>query len=101
VGLGAPKTYAATEHNPFDVAVDATTVYWVDVGPNSSGDPQNPVFTSGTIMSCPRAGCPAAGPTVLAQNLAWPQTIRVDDTAIYWVLFGNNANDGAVMRLAK
>jgi hypothetical protein len=102
VGSGQPTTIASSLHNPFRVAVDATNVYWVNQGPDTGSDPAGGVsqFLSGTIMMCPKAGCPA-GPTLLAQNQAWPMYIAVDDQAVYWTNQGNNLNDGAVMKVAK
>jgi len=37
-------------------------------------------------------------PTVLALGQSTPSALAVDATAIYWI---NNANPGAVMKLAK
>jgi hypothetical protein len=100
VGSGAPLTYASALHYPVHVALDANNLYWVNQGPNS-GDSQNFIFTDGSIMTCPKAGCPPAGPTVLATGQGWPRHVEVDDTAIYWTDHGNNTNDGVIMKLAK
>jgi hypothetical protein len=100
VGTGAPTTYATGLHDPVRVVVDATNIYWVNQGPNS-GDSENYVFTDGSIMTCPKAGCPTTGPTVLAQGQGWPRRLAIDDTAIYWTDHGNSGNDGVIMRLAK
>ena len=98
-GSGQPPTFAGSLHRPISIALDATNVYWIDVGtdPGDGGPP----FTDGTIMMCPKAGCPASGPTVLAQAQGQPQQIVVDDKAIYWTLYGTTQNGGGVMKLAK
>jgi hypothetical protein len=88
-------TFATNQNECRGIATDATNVYWVDLGSETSA--------TGTVMTCPQAGCPSAGPTVLASGQAAPYGIAVDDTNVYWTNGGVSAagNDGSVMRLAK
>jgi hypothetical protein len=108
-GTGAtPQSLSAGEVSPIITAVDATNVYWTAQGPDtapSNADYQT--FLSGYVATCPKTGCPASGPTMLATGLHNPYGIAVDDTAIYFTIFGNSddANpvptEGAVMKIAK
>jgi hypothetical protein len=102
VGTGQP-TKIASAINPYRITVDATNIYWVNQVPDTQTDPNNPapIYLNGTIMTCPKTGCPASGPILLAQNQSWPMFIAVDDKAVYWTNQGNNVNDGAVMKVAK
>jgi hypothetical protein len=98
-GSAQPPAFAGSLQRPLSIALDATNVYWIDVGtdPGDGGTP----FTDGTIMMCPKAGCPTSGPILLAKAQEQPQQIVVDDKAIYWTLYGTTSNTGGVMKLAK
>ena len=100
-GGGAAPTAIATGLSwPLSVALDATNIYWVNVGPNAGTD-QSPIFVEGTVMMCPKSGCPTGGPITLATKQAWVQEIAVDDVAIYWTARGNSSLDGAIVKIAK
>lgn len=102
-----PTTYAATDHNPNGIVSDGANIYWASNGPNS-GTGGADVFTDGTISTCPVAGCPAAGPIVLARKQLWPRGIAFDGVAVYWTNYGTFGNGqggasptGSVMKVAK
>jgi hypothetical protein len=62
-----------TADNVDGVAVDGTSAYWI--GGTSSG----------ALMTCPESGCPATGPTVLAEVAPTSSAVAVDANAIYWI----------------
>lgn len=98
---GTPRVIAAQQQSPYDVAVDATNVYWTSFGPDSS--PGAFAYLESTVSTCPKTGCPAAGPTVLARHQHHAHHLAVDDVAVYWTDKGSNGNatEGAIMRVAK
>ena len=75
---GTPTTLASGLPAPWGIAVDATSIYWVN-----SGD--------GTVMKMPLAGGTAI---TLASGQAASAAIAVDATSVYWTNGG-----GTVMRL--
>jgi hypothetical protein len=71
--MGAPTTLATGQNivalrHP--LGGDATYVYW-------SNDK--------TVVRCPLAGCPVAGPELVADGQSEPTSVAVDATYIYWV----------------
>ena len=89
---GGAKLFASVD-GPGGIAFDDNNVYWVNHGSDISA--------SGTVMTCPLAGCPGGGPTVLAAGLMYPVRIAVDSTAVYWVDEGLGTGDGRVLKVAK
>jgi hypothetical protein len=73
--------------NARGIAVDSTSVYWVNSG-HSGGD------HVGTVMKVPIGG---GTQVTLAHEQAVPNDIAVDSTSVYWV----NLEGGTVMRVAK
>jgi hypothetical protein len=73
---GAATTLAA-QGVPFGIAVDAASVYWVDL--------------AGTVMKAPLSG---GTPTTLASNQS-PTHIAIDATSVYWT----NVVQASVMKL--
>jgi len=67
----APVLLASGQSDPEGIVVDAVNVYWVNAG-------------TGTVVSCPLAGCPDAGPTILASGQSSPNRLVVDLTNVYW-----------------
>lgn len=93
---------ASAQNNPRAIAVDATTVYWVNMGSvDSSGRPSG----NGSVMKCAIDGC-GDKPIVLASNQLNPIAIAVDATSVYWVNRGTQNTqggyngDGSVMKCA-
>ncbi len=87
---GAPL--AAGQQFPLALAVDPTSIYWVNLGPGVGG-------LEGTLMTCNFASC--AAPTIIASKQKGPVAVAIDETAIYWSNFGGGVGDGALMRLAR
>jgi hypothetical protein len=101
-GGATPSVLAGSQLQPYDIALDDANVYWTSFGVNSdtNGDFD---FLDSTISMCPKAGCPASGPIVLATKQHHAHHIAVDKDAVYWTNKGqyNNATAGSVMKVAK
>ncbi len=95
-GAALAHVVSANETRPLGVAVDEANVYWTAEGPNSSTDPNSFVYMSGYVAECPKSGCPASGPAMVATGLHNPAGIVVDDTAIYFTIFGNTGASGTI-----
>jgi len=67
----------ASGWNDFSVAVDSTTVYWVDV-PECDAGP----CALGTVKSRPAGG--GGSPITVAANQPGPGPLAVDSTSLYW-----------------
>ena len=75
---GTLVTLAASKSVAYQIAVDTTSVYWVDPGTNGgSGD--------GALMKVNNDG---NGLTTLAPDLNWGGGIAVDATSVYWTSSG-------------
>jgi hypothetical protein len=75
---GTLVTLATSKSVAYQIAVDATSVYWVDPGTNGgSGD--------GALMKVTHDG---SGLTTLVPNLNWGGGIAVDATSVYWTSSG-------------
>lgn len=98
---GGSITYGTDADNvyPVGVAVDADNIYWSTAGASASVDV--PVG-DGKVFACPRQGCGAGGPTVLATGNLFSGPIAVDDKAVYWVEYGAaTGSSGRVRKVAK
>jgi hypothetical protein len=87
-------TLASGQNSPDAIAVDATSVYWVDVGTFDSKGNYN--ANSGTVMQVARGG---GTPTTLASGQEFPISIAVDATSVYWANAGSSDTDGALMKV--
>jgi hypothetical protein len=90
-GICAPVTLALGQEPPGNMAVDATSVYWINSGPN---------LASGAIMKVTLAG---GDPITLASGQRDPRSIAVDATSVYWTNGGSVGTDiayGTVMKVA-
>jgi hypothetical protein len=77
----ANETPLASGDIPWDIEVDATSVYWTEQG-SSPG--------IGKVMKASKTD--GSGNTVIAENQAGPQGIAVDATSVYWA----NKEDGTI-----
>ena len=88
----APAVLLATVPYPgvSSFAIDSTSLYWTTsyTGTDGGIEPRN-----GTVSKCPIAGC-AGDPTVLATSQAYPQSLVVHGTNLYWLDY----SVGALMR---
>jgi hypothetical protein len=89
------QSLATAQQGPDEIAVDATSVYWLNLGNVSVGSP-------GSVMKCPLSGCPigddgGTSPIVLASGQSFPSQIALDATSVYWV----NRTSGTIMKVAK
>jgi hypothetical protein len=82
---GTPVMLASSPNVVFDIAVDATSVYW-------TSDAFSPGPGTGTIMKVSRDG---GTPVTLASGQSLPFEIAVDTTSVYWT----TNNDGTVMKV--
>jgi hypothetical protein len=75
---GTLVTLAETKSVAYQIAVDTTSVYWLDPGTNGgSGD--------GALMKVAHDG---SGLTTLVPNLNWGGGVVVDATSVYWTSSG-------------
>ncbi|HEY8088466.1 MAG TPA: hypothetical protein VIF09_11490 [Polyangiaceae bacterium] len=81
---GGHVIFAGQQVTPVGIAVDDSAVYWANNG-------------DGTIASCPKSGCPSAGPMQLAASQSGPFLVALDTGFVYWT----NTSGGTVMRVAK
>jgi hypothetical protein len=68
-GSVAALTFVSDADMPTGIALDETTVYWAEQGKN-------------TIFSCPKTGCGASGPSVVATMLS-PRGIALRGSTLY------------------
>ena len=87
VNGGALSTLASGLLDPQGLAVDATSIYWVNHGTSGSS------YTDGSVMKVPLAG---GDTTTLAPGQTSPTSIAVDGTNVYWT---NSASAGTVMKV--
>jgi hypothetical protein len=90
---------AADNVFPVGIAVDADNVYWATAGTALSVDVP---AGDGKVFACPKAGCPASGPIVLATGNLSSGPLTVDDSGVYWVEYGAfMGSNGRVRKVAK
>ena len=86
-GACQPSVLASNQQGPYDIAIDGTNAYWVDVA-------------GGTVNACALTGCNDT-PTTLAGAQNGPTGITVNAGTVYWVNYANGgAASGSVMACA-
>lgn len=93
--------YGTDNVTPRGIVVDDQYVYWANSGTfdETAGAPTH---FDGEIRACPKAGCPASGPIVLASGLGRPWEMNSDATALYVCIYGNyGQQSGAVLKIPK
>jgi sugar lactone lactonase YvrE len=84
-------TLASGQSGPQGIAVDTTSVYWVNQGSAAS------LYQDGSVMKVSRSGGPT---TTLASQQNGPRGIAVDPTNVYWTNdAAGNGSVGSVMRV--
>jgi hypothetical protein len=81
IGGGTIKTLATGRDHPIAIAVDATTVYWVDYGSQPGTGSVSKVSIGGTTI------------TPIATGQTQPWDLAVDATFVYWT---SRTNPGSV-----
>ena len=99
---GVAQTLAMHLQGPGQIVADATDLYFTLTGPDQSESGTH-LFDDGAIVTCPKAGCPASGPLVLATGLHGVSGYLALDADYVWFTVGGdfNANDGTVMKVAR
>ena len=83
IGGGPQTVIASGQGSPVSVAVDATSVYWL----NQFYEPQTGSLLSGAVM---RATLDGGAPTALATGLDEPiGGFAIDSQCVYWTTPGN------------
>lgn len=72
----APATIADQLSQPPGVTAAGGNVFWTEW---AHGSPY-----TGTVSTCPGAGCGSGGPTVLASGQGGPLALTADDQHVYW-----------------
>jgi len=95
---GLAPVYAWNVGGAMRIVADASDVYWTVRGPNTNDAGNALVYSDGSIMKCPKTGCGASGPTVLATGLdGLSGYLAVDATYVYFTQFA----DGTIRRVPK
>jgi hypothetical protein len=96
---GVLKSYGSTNPNPLNIVVDATRIYWTNVG---AGSNQGDIMTSdGSVLSCPLEGCDK-GERLKTLAAAQHNALGLaqDNDAIYWTT-NPPGGGGTIMKVAK
>ncbi len=86
---GTAVVLASSQDSPFAITLDATSVYWTNLGPLGGG--KAAIRLPGSVVKMPIAG---GTPTTLAGGQVGPVCIAVDATSVYWCDQGTCPSDG-------
>jgi hypothetical protein len=89
IGGGARQTLASGLNDAYDLALDATNIYWVEAG--------NPTGTNGSVRQMPLTG---GAIITLSTNLAQPVAIAIDSTNVYWLERNNGQTTRSALKWA-
>jgi hypothetical protein len=95
LGAGCVEVLIDGQAWPTSIALDATHVYWTNLGTHG---PLGEYNFDGTVMAMPLAG---GEPTVLAEDQRLPGQLVLAGGYLYWINrpHGETARDGAAMRV--
>lgn len=98
--LAGSVSYGTEADNvfPIGVVLDDKNIYWSTCGSGTAASPTG----DGKVMTCPKAGCGATPPVVLANGSLCGGQMAIDDVAIYWAEYGSITQaSGRVRKVAK
>jgi hypothetical protein len=90
---GAGDVLAQNQAYVSDIAADGKDVVWATVG---AADATTNTAATGSIMRCPLPAC-AGGPVVVADKIANPVGVQIDDDYIYWITYGTGATKNGTL----
>ncbi|MFO0673521.1 MAG: hypothetical protein U0235_28545 [Polyangiaceae bacterium] len=91
IDAGAVEILATGQLVPNDIAVDGTTVYWVNVGQSAA---------TGSVVKMAKSGPGMGSVLTLAGARDYPGTIAVDATQVYWTE-GSGPTIGGVFAVSR
>ena len=88
VPVGNATVLASGQPGPDAIAIDATNVYWFNLGTNNSVGKTFGGYSDGQVLKCAKSGCSGL-PTVLASGrqqggVAAPLAFATDGVNVYW-----------------
>ena len=88
VRVGNATVLASGQLSPWAIAIDATNVYWFNLGTDNSVGKMAAGWSDGQVLKCAKSGCNGI-PTVLVSGrqqsrVATPLGFATDGTDIYW-----------------
>jgi hypothetical protein len=93
-GSGGPEVLVVDQKSAFDIAVDATGIYWMTLG-------LPPSYLDGRVM---RADLDGKNVKPMAENLPSAASLAIDETYVYYATDGTEAGnylDGAIHKVLK
>jgi hypothetical protein len=92
-GGSASTLFASAQTGAFGIVADEQYVYWIASAESGAAE--------GALRACAITGCQGS-PIGLDEGLAYPIDVVMDDTALYYSIFGiDTAIDGEIRKVAK